>query len=172
MRLTRVLGSVAGLLLVAACGAATQTPSAAPAASPTTASGSRMTAGITELRTSSTALGDVVTDDRGMTLYMFTNDAKGARSSACTGQCLTVWPPAIAGADAPRLTGVTGEVGTIDTADGRKQLTLSGWPLYHFAKDTAPGAVLGQGVGGVWYVLDPAGNPVKTAAGDAPGAGY
>jgi predicted lipoprotein with Yx(FWY)xxD motif len=107
-----------------------------------------------------------------MTLYMFTNDVKGASSSACTGQCLTAWPPAIAAAAPPGLSGVTGEVGTIDTADGRRQLTLSGWPLHYFAKDTAPGAVLGQGVGGIWYVLDPAGNPLKTAVGEAPGAGY
>lgn len=170
MRPTRVLASLAGLLLVAACGTTTEPPSAAPAAQGTT-SGAATTSGITELKKSATALGDVVSDGSGMTLYMFTKDTKGATTSACTGQCLAAWPLAIAGADLPTLTGVTGEVATIDTADGRKQLTLSGWPLYYFANDKAPGAVLGQGVNNVWYVLDPAGNPVKTAAGGSAG-GY
>lgn len=172
MRRFAIVGSLAGFLLVAACGGPTATPSAAPAASPTSESGSNLTAGVVELRTTSTALGDVVSDDRGRTLYLFTKDVKGARSSACTGPCLVTWPPAMAAAEPPRLTGVTGVVGTIGTADGRNQLTLSGWPLYYFAGDAAPGAVLGQGVGGVWYVLDAAGNPVKTPVGEAPGAGY
>ena len=117
-------------------------------------------------------LGSYLTDGAGMTLYLFTKDTQGTTSSACTGQCLATWPPAIAGAELPKVTGVTGKVASIDTADGRRQLTLSGWPLYYIANDSAPGAVLGQGVGNVWYVLDPAGNPVKTAVGDAPGGGY
>lgn len=169
MRLDRVLGALAGALLVAGCGTAAETP--APAGS-ATRSGAALTSAVTELRTTSTAVGTVVSDGNGMTLYMFTKDTQGATSSACTGPCLAAWPPAIAGAGLPKVTGVTGEVATIDTADGRKQLTLSGWPLYYFADDSRPGAVLGQGVGSVWYVLDPTGNPVKTAVGGAPGGGY
>lgn len=166
MRLNRVLTLLAGALFVASCGTAAEGPAAS-----TTRSGAPASA-ITELRTTSTAVGMVVSDGNGMTLYLFTKDTQGTTSSACTGQCLATWPPAIAGAELPKVTGVTGKVATIDTADGRRQLTLSGWPLYYFANDSAPGAVLGQGVGNVWYVLDPAGNPVKTAVGDAPGGGY
>lgn len=172
MRFTPVLASLAGVLLLAACGA-TETPSAAPAAASGAVSGTASTTGVTELKTTTTALGDVVSDGSGMTLYMFTKDAKDATSSACTGECLVTWPPAIAGPGLPQLKGVTGKVGTIDTEDGRKQLTLSGWPLHYFAKDEAPGAVLGQGIDGVWYVLDAAGNPVKTTVDiGSPGGGY
>jgi predicted lipoprotein with Yx(FWY)xxD motif len=37
-------------------------------------------------------------------------------------------------------------------ADGTKQTTYKGWPLYYFVKDKAAGDVLGEGVGGVWFV--------------------
>jgi predicted lipoprotein with Yx(FWY)xxD motif len=36
-------------------------------------------------------------------------------------------------------------------------------PLYYFAKDTKPGDILGQGVGGVWYLADPSGAMIKSA---------
>ena len=45
--------------------------------------------------------------------------------------------------------GVTGTVGTIATPDGNKQLTINGMPVYYYAKDTAAGDILGQGVGSV-----------------------
>jgi len=63
----------------------------------------------------------------------------------------------VPGSDAPELDGITGMVGTITGIDGEPQLTLNGWPLYYFAGDAAPGDTNGQGVGGVWWVLTPAG---------------
>jgi predicted lipoprotein with Yx(FWY)xxD motif len=57
----------------------------------------------------------------------------------------------------PALDGVTGEVSTIQTADGERQITLNGWPLYYFAGDEKPGDVNGQGVNDVWWVLTPSG---------------
>ncbi len=115
---------------------------------------------ITELKKATTALGEVVVDGNGMTLYMFTKDTQGGAASACAGACLAAWPLVVSDS-APKLTGVTGTVGSIATADGRKQVTLNGWPLYYFAKDKAAGDVAGQGVNQVWYVLDPTGTPVK-----------
>ena len=85
MRFTPVLASLAGVLLLAACGA-TETPSAAPAAASSAVSGTASATGVTELKTTTTALGDVVSDGSGMTLYMFAKDAKDATSSACTGE--------------------------------------------------------------------------------------
>lgn len=115
-----------------------------------------------------TSLGQVVVDARGMTLYMYTKDTRGATTSACTGQCLVAWPPVLA-TGAPTANGVTGALGTIDTPDGKKQVTLDGWPLYTYAKDTKPGDTTGQNVGTVWFVLDPAGQPVRAASGTATG---
>ncbi|XGX78763.1 hypothetical protein LQK93_01558 [Terrabacter sp. BE26] len=117
---------------------------------------------VTELKTASSSLGTIVVDSQGMTLYMFDKDTKGGTTSACEGQCLVAWPKAFMGASAPTLTGVTGTVGSIDSADGKKQLTLDGWPLYYWVKDTKAGDVSGQAVKGVWWVLDPKGTPIKT----------
>lgn len=102
-------------------------------------------------------LGEIVVDADGMTLYMFDTDTQGSGESSCTGECLTNWPPLTTEGEAPAVEGVTGEVGTITTADGSTQVTLNGWPLYYFAGDAAAGDVNGQGVGGIWWVLSPAG---------------
>ena len=114
-----------------------------------------------DLKAAQTSLGNIVVDGKGMTLYYFTKDTKGTTTSACTGECLAAWPIAVAQGDTPVVEGVTGEVGTIDSPDGSKQLTLNGMPLYYFAKDTKPGDVLGQGVNDVWYVASPAGEMIK-----------
>jgi len=97
-------------------------------------------------------LGQIVTDSAGMTLYRFDKDTKGEKS-ACEGDCATQWPPLIVtdGAEI-QTTGVDkANVGTITRADGSKQVTVGGWPMYHFAGDKAPCDTNGQGVGGVWF---------------------
>ena len=50
------------------------------------------------------------------------------------------------------------------TTDGTQQVTYAGLRLYYFAKDAGAGQTNGQGVGGVWFVVDSAGRLVKTAA--------
>ena len=102
-----------------------------------------------------------------MSLYFFTKDTKDSGTSACTGSCLVQWPPLTTTSGSPAGEGVTGKLGTISTPDGKKQVTLNGMPLYYFAKDTKPGDILGQGVGGVWYLSDPSGAMIKAA-----GQGY
>lgn len=114
-----------------------------------------------DLGVASTGLGDVVVDSQGMTLYYFTKDEKGTSSSACTGDCLAKWPIATTTSDEPVLEGVTGEVGTIESPDGEKQLTLNGMPLYTFAQDAKPGDTSGQGVGGVWFAVAPDGTMIQ-----------
>lgn len=114
---------------------------------------------MTDVQVATTSLGEVVTDGKGMTLYRFDKDTQGASTSACTGVCLTNWPPLIASGSAPTGT-VTGTLGTIATPDGKKQVTLDGWPLYTFNGDTAAGDVKGQGVGGIWWAVTSAGAKV------------
>jgi predicted lipoprotein with Yx(FWY)xxD motif len=55
----------------------------------------------------------------------------------------------------PLPAGVNGTLATVSRPDGTVQVTYNGWPLYHFARDTAPGSVRGQGIGGVWFVAKP-----------------
>ncbi|MDP9886888.1 COG4315 family predicted lipoprotein [Pseudarthrobacter enclensis] len=131
------------------------------AASPPAASSKASTA--VDLKTASSSAGSIVVDAKGMSLYFFTKDTKDSGTSACTGSCLVQWPPLTTASGSPAAEGVTGKLGTISTPDGKKQVTLNGMPLYYFAKDTKPGDILGQGVGGVWYLSDPSGAMIKAA---------
>ncbi len=94
--------------------------------------------------------GKVLVDQKGLALYYDT--ANKPMHFACTGDCLTAWPPlvlakgqtaALAGA------GVTG-LGTVRGPSGL-QVTWKGNPLYTFVEDTK-GTVTGQGIGHVWFV--------------------
>jgi predicted lipoprotein with Yx(FWY)xxD motif len=113
------------------------------------------------------ALGKILSDTAGMTLYTFKNDIPGSGKSACAGGCATTWPPLTTSATtiaAP--VGVTGALATIARDDGTKQVTYQGRPLYHYAADKAPGDTTGEGVGGVWSAvkLQPSGDATPTAA--------
>ncbi|MFG3146100.1 SCO0930 family lipoprotein [Streptomyces sp. NPDC048243] len=117
--------------------------------------------------TESTKLGKVLTDGAGMTLYRFDKDTAEPPKSSCDGACATAWPPVPAdGAEA--AAGVDKSLlGEVTRADGTKQLTVAGWPMYRFAKDTKAGDTNGQGVGGTWYVSAP--NGKKATLADLPG---
>jgi predicted lipoprotein with Yx(FWY)xxD motif len=125
------------------------------------------------------APGTALVDGTGRALYLF--EADTGTTSTCTGACAQVWPPLLASGPAPVTTGAAQAslVGTNPRADGTRQVTYDGHPLYYFAGDTAPGDVRGQGIhnfGGGWYVVAPAGagiddDPPGTAAGPAASSG-
>ncbi|ACD96738.1 COG4315 family predicted lipoprotein [Trichlorobacter lovleyi] len=98
-------------------------------------------------------IGKYLTDEKGMTLYLFKKDTAG--TSACAGPCVEKWPLFSAEkVTAPE--GVNaGDFGTIVRGDGKKQTTYKGLPLYYFFKDLKPGDTAGQGVNNVWYVVAP-----------------
>ncbi|MFD9248083.1 SCO0930 family lipoprotein [Streptomyces sp. NPDC059556] len=101
-------------------------------------------------------LGPLVADAAGFTLYRFDKDTADPSSSACAGDCAKAWPPVPASATEPG--GVdAARTGSVKRADGTEQLTIAGWPVYRFAKDTAPGQTNGQGVGGTWFAVTPDG---------------
>ena len=95
-------------------------------------------------------LGEVLTDQDGMTLYRFENDTADPPASTCVDDCAAKWPPVTSTGDV-RVSGVDQSlVGTVTRPDGTTQVTVKGWPVYRFAKDTAPGQTNGHGVGGTW----------------------
>jgi predicted lipoprotein with Yx(FWY)xxD motif len=106
-------------------------------------------------------LGSILVDGNGMTLYLFTKDSPN--NTTCYGKCATSWPPLLASAGNPALAAGldASKLGTVTRTDGTTQVTYNGWPLYYFAKDHKAGDVTGQGVGKVWYVVTPSGDPVK-----------
>ncbi|MCO4263551.1 hypothetical protein NG697_11555 [Pseudarthrobacter sp. MDT3-26] len=164
------LAAAALIAALASCGGSpgtTTTTTAAPttpaATSPaaTSAAPTATTAAAVDVKTATSTAGEIVVDAKGMSLYYFTKDVKDSGTSACTGGCLTAWPPLLTTAATPVADGVTGKLGTITTPEGAKQVTLNGMPLYYYQKDTKTGDVTGQGVGGVWYLSDPAGEMIK-----------
>jgi predicted lipoprotein with Yx(FWY)xxD motif len=99
-------------------------------------------------------LGVIVTDTAGMTLYRFDKDTAKPSKANCEGECAATWPPVITSSSNIKVDGIDPAlVGTVARADGSLQVTLAGWPLYHFAKDVKPCDTNGQGVGGVWFTL-------------------
>ncbi|AXG72141.1 secreted repeat-containing protein [Kordia sp. SMS9] len=100
-----------------------------------------------------TALGTILTDADGKTLYFFSKDTKD--TSQCLGGCLDAWPIFYT----QNITTSTGlevsDFATITRADGELQTTYKGWPLHYFANDNEAGDTNGEDIGNVWYVAKP-----------------
>ncbi|MGW7418338.1 SCO0930 family lipoprotein, partial [Streptomyces sp. NPDC054863] len=108
-------------------------------------------------------LGRVVTDSAGMTLYRFDKDTAKPSRSNCEGDCAKAWPVVPAGSVSAAPGTDPAVVGSVTRSDGSKQLTLGGWPMYRFAKDTKAGDLNGQGVGGTWFASAPDGKKAAPA---------
>jgi Uncharacterized protein conserved in bacteria len=142
---------VVGLALLVLAGCAANTPSPGGGGS-ADAGGS--------LSTTSTSVGDIIVDGTGMTVYVYDQDTANSGKSACTGSCATQWPAVKTTKATPTVAGITGTVGTIDAVGGGKQVTINGLPLYTYAGDASAGDLTGQGFGGIWWVVDPAGTKI------------
>lgn len=105
-------------------------------------------------------MGKTVQNQDGFVLYRFDKDGNNPAKSNCNDDCEKIWPPAFTkDGEKPTLKGVDSKlVGTVTRADGSKQLTLKGWPLYTYIGDTKPGQWKGQNVGGTWFVIEPDGD--------------
>ncbi len=152
-----------------AAGATSSTVTASTSSSATASSAASSASSSATIKVATTSLGSVVVDGQSRTLYMFTKDTKDSGKSSCAGQCLAAWPPLLADGT-PTANGVSGTLATIDTPDGKKQVTLGGWPLYYYAKDTKAGDTTGHDVGKVWFVLDQTGTPIGMPAASATGS--
>jgi predicted lipoprotein with Yx(FWY)xxD motif len=164
-RFSVITFSVFMAMLLAACGSSTTTgggyssggstnPTATttPTTAPTSASSSAViqTATATVKGQSET----ILTNTQGKTLYYFTADT--ATKTACTGQCVQVWPPLLfTGSGTP--TSSTSLPGTlsVQTAANGNQVEYNGHLLYVYSGDTAPGQTKGEGLFGKWFVATP-----------------
>jgi predicted lipoprotein with Yx(FWY)xxD motif len=105
--------------------------------------------------------GKIATDSNGFTLYRFDKDTVNPSVSNCNGDCAKTWPP-VKAEDNIVAEGVDKSlVGSITRADGTKQLTLGGWPMYKYIKDTKVCQTNGEGVGGTWFVASTDGKKAK-----------
>lgn len=134
--------------------------------STTTAGGTPTPSGAaTAVKVQSTSKGAVLADASGRTLYILTSDKTS--QSACTGSCLSTWPPDVVASVPSSGSGISAHFGTFDRG-GQMQLTVNGMPVYRYAGDSAPGDVNGEGIqsfGGTWYAVSPSGAPIKSAGG-------
>ena len=101
-------------------------------------------------------LGKIITDGKGFTLYMYAPDHRGR--SQCSGFCAQQWPPLLLprGVTRPQAgSGVRAPLlGTVRRANGERQVTYGGWPLYLWIGDDSPGQATGQADDmGLWYAL-------------------
>lgn len=113
------------------------------------------------LQVLSTAIGPIVTDDYGQTIYTYRDDTSD--SSACTPSwCTQDWPPLLVKKAPGPINGITGALGVLRRPDGTLQLTLDSHPLYRFSGDDRPGDLRGLGIGEDWYPIAPNGAKVGT----------
>lgn len=124
------------------------------------ASGTKSSA--TTVAVAKSRLGRILVDSRGITLYDFVKDKRGA--SSCYGACAALWPPLITKGKPHAGHGVrVSLLGTTKRRDGKLEVTYNHHPLYYFVTDRKPGQTTGQGVnqfGGPWWVLSPAGKEI------------
>jgi predicted lipoprotein with Yx(FWY)xxD motif len=156
-----VLGAVAALMAVqggAAAGAAPATPAATSVV----------------ISSKPTALGRVLVDSSGFSLYDFSGD--GAAPLACLPTntapngtpCTTFWPPVMATGPLVAGPGVNQHgLGHVMRTGIGSQVTYFGQPLYTFAGDTAPGQRNGEDVTsfkGFWRLMSTTGVPAADKA--------
>src|SRR4030043_444730 len=104
----------------------------APAATPTqpASNGSSVTIDVATDPT----LGQILVDENGKTLYMFTKDAPD--TSNCDATCLTNWPPLVSSGTPKAGTGVDASlIGLATLANGEKIVTYDHMPLYYRSEE-------------------------------------
>jgi predicted lipoprotein with Yx(FWY)xxD motif len=108
---------------------------------------------VAALKVEHTTAGTVLAGRKGLTLYYYTGDKPGSGKSVCTGGCATAWPALKAPVKAPAGVKLPGKIGMITRADGTRQVTINGYPIYYYAEDMAPGQAKGNGEAGKWHVI-------------------
>lgn len=113
------------------------------------------------LRVGDSAIGKVLTDADGMTLYEYVPNEKNATSQVPE-SALAAWPPLVAEGPVTLGTGLTAQGAAAKQPNGEEWVTYNGRLVYRYAGDTQPGDVSGNAIGDVWYALTPAGEPVQS----------
>jgi predicted lipoprotein with Yx(FWY)xxD motif len=156
---------LAGLLASAAC--------AATAASAQAPQGAAHDARAAKVQLRHTSRGKILVNGSGFTVYAFTRDPRNkdtcvsASSSEGYGtmRCTEVWPPLTTTARPIAGAGVKSSLlSSIRLANGRKQVTYAGHPLYTYQPATEPGETGYVGekqFGGTWTALNAAGKLIR-----------
>jgi predicted lipoprotein with Yx(FWY)xxD motif len=159
------------VLLLTACGGSSSSSSSAPSTTGTSSStpaaaGQPSSAvnlpspGTQVLIVQKSNLGWVLAEANGNVVYTYKGDTKGG-SPTCTGSCASIWPAVTGLPMAGPADTLPGTLGTIAMANGGKQITYNGLPLYTF-KGAKALSTKGEGVGGQWHVIKLPASSVST----------
>jgi predicted lipoprotein with Yx(FWY)xxD motif len=111
-------------------------------------------------------MGTYLTGPSGRALYLWVADANG--KSSCSGSCAGTWPPLTTSGALSAVGGaMAADLGTITRADGSKQVTYKGHPLYYYVGDSGPGTTTGQGsnsFGAKWWLVAPSGSAIASSS--------
>jgi predicted lipoprotein with Yx(FWY)xxD motif len=149
------------VLLLTACGGSSSSSSSSAAGNPgsTPTTGGQPSAGVTNLPSPGTQvliierskLGWVLAEASGLVVYTYRSDTKGG-SPTCTGACAALWPAVTGQPMAGPADTLPGPLGTVTMANGGKQITYNGYPLYTL-KGAGALSTKGDGIGGKWHVI-------------------
>lgn len=162
-RIAGLLAAGAASLVLAACGGSSGGSNTKQASSSTpTTTASNASATTTMVKTAKAAPGTYLVGPNGRALYLW--EADSMNKSACSGACAQAWPPFKAtGSPAASGGAMSADLGTITRADGTKQVTYKGHPLYYYVGDSAAGQTNGQGsnsFGAKWWLVAPSGGAI------------
>ena len=107
--------------------------------------------GTTVMIVQKSAVGYVLAEANHQVVYTYSKDKKNGKPT-CVGACAATWIPATGTPQAGPADVFPGQFGLVTRADGVKQITYDGLPLY-LLKDAAGLATTGNGQGGVWHVV-------------------
>lgn len=101
----------------------------------------------------SPVVGSYLTDIQGLTLYYLKKNA--TQMNACTAGCLANWPVFYADKLLIPADLAVKDFGVFRRADGIKQTTYKGYPLYYGVHDLKQGDITGQEIDPEWNVINP-----------------
>lgn len=116
-----------------------------------------------KMEQSNRTLGPYLTDDRGNSLYVFSEDLSGM-SYCLSENCTSLFYPALRSNETnvrlprglnPRL------LRSFSRPDGSMQIVYNSHPLYLYSKDMMmPRNILGHGYNSTWFLISPNGEPI------------
>jgi len=149
------------VLLLTACGGSSSSSSSSAAGNPgsTPNAAGQPSAGATNLPSPGTQvliiehskLGWVLAEANGLVVYTYGGDSKGG-SPTCTGTCASLFPAVTGLPQAGPADTLPGPLGTVAMANGGKQITYNGYPLYTL-KGARALSTKGDGMDGKWHVI-------------------